>query len=108
MKLFFLPTVSAGFQAGELGEIHFGLGTTLAKWCETLGKMRNLTWSGYKVNYLFHLGAKTWARIPVNSSNIEAKREQIIYTLRVSLFSDFCDIQDLTFQNLQLLHLHKS
>ena len=28
MKLFFLPTVSAGFQAGELGEIHFGLGRT--------------------------------------------------------------------------------
>ena len=28
MKLFFLAAVSAGFQAGELGEIHFGLGTT--------------------------------------------------------------------------------
>ena len=32
MKLFFLPTISAGFQAGELGEIHFGLGTTLVKY----------------------------------------------------------------------------
>jgi len=32
MKLFFLPTIPAGFQAGELGEIHFGLGTTLVKY----------------------------------------------------------------------------
>ena len=38
MKLFFLPTISTGFQAGELGEIHFGLGTTPAKWCETWGR----------------------------------------------------------------------
>ena len=43
MKLFFLPTVSAGFQAGELGEIHFRLGRTPVKWCENVGKMRNLT-----------------------------------------------------------------
>jgi len=43
MKLFFLPTVSAGFQAGELGEIHFGLGRTPVKWCENGRKMRNLT-----------------------------------------------------------------
>ena len=42
MKLFFLPTVSAGFQAGELGEIHFGLGRTPVKWCENGRKMRNL------------------------------------------------------------------
>ena len=32
MKLFVLPTVSAGFQAGELGEIHFGLDRTPVKW----------------------------------------------------------------------------
>ena len=38
-----LPTVSAGFQAGELGEIHFGLGRTPVKWCENVRKMRNLT-----------------------------------------------------------------
>ena len=31
MKLFFLRAISAGFQAGELGEIHFGLGTTPVK-----------------------------------------------------------------------------
>ena len=41
--LFFLPTVSAGFQAGELGDTHFGLGRTPVKWCENVGKMRNLT-----------------------------------------------------------------
>ena len=43
MKLLFLPAVSAGFRAGELGELHFGLGTTPPKWCENVGKMRNLT-----------------------------------------------------------------
>ena len=43
MKLLFLPAVSAGFRAGELGEIHCGLGRTPAKWCENVGKMRNLT-----------------------------------------------------------------
>ena len=43
MKLFFLPTVSAGFQAGELGDIHLGLGRKPVKWCENVGKMRNLT-----------------------------------------------------------------
>ena len=32
VKIFFLPTVSAGFQAGELGDIHFGLGRTPVKW----------------------------------------------------------------------------
>ena len=42
-KLFFLPTVSAGFQAGEPGEIHFGLGRTPVKWCKNGRKMRNLT-----------------------------------------------------------------
>ena len=42
-KLFFLPTVSAGFQAGELGEIHFGLGRTPVKWCENGRKMRDQT-----------------------------------------------------------------
>jgi len=43
LKLFFLAAVSAGLQAGELGEIHFGLGTTPVKWCENAGKTRNLT-----------------------------------------------------------------
>jgi len=53
VKLFFLAAVSAGFQAGELGEIHFGLGTTPVKWCENVGKMRNLTQSSYKINFCF-------------------------------------------------------
>ena len=31
------------FQAGELGDTHFGPGRTPLKWCENVGKMRNLT-----------------------------------------------------------------
>ena len=39
----------------------------------------------FRPNKLFHLGEKMWARISVNSSNIEENRAQIIYPVRVSL-----------------------
>ena len=110
MKLFFLAAVSAGFQAGELREIHeLGWAQRLWNGAKTWGKWelsRRAATTSTSVSdqrgELFHLGAKTWARIPVNSSNIEANREQIIPTYSFT-FADFCDIQDLTFQNLQLL-----
>ena len=97
MKLFFLPTVSAGFQSGELGEIHFGLGTTPVTWCENVWKRKiALTCSSRaatksdgvsdQTDSLFHLGAKMRVKISVHSSNIEANKAQIISLLRLSLF----------------------
>lgn len=67
MKFLFLPAVLAQFQAGELGEIHFGLGTTPAKWC-----------AGRFIS--------SWCKdLSINSSNIEANGAQTVYPLRVSV-----------------------
>ena len=68
-------------------------------WCETCGKGKiaptcssraatKAAGVSDQTDSLFHLGAKMWVRISVNSSNIEANKAQIIYLLRVSL----CDI----------------
>ena len=96
MKLFFLAAVSAGFQAGELGEIHFGLGATPVKWCENVGKIRKSYAEQLQNQLLFQIKqtiyfilvqkwTKMRVRISVNSSNIEANRAQVTYPFTVSL-----------------------
>ena len=49
MKLFFLPAVS-GFHAGELGELHFGLGTTPVRKVCWFWSISPYSWPQWKVS----------------------------------------------------------
>ena len=90
MKLFFLPTVSAGFQSGELGEIHFGLGTTPVTWCENVWKRKNCS---YKISWCC-----TSNRLFVSSWCKNAGQNLRHISTQTFTFPHFCDIQILHFR----------